>query len=38
MRTYQNTAFTVLDKYDVLYAGYKSDTSVGSERRRRFLD
>jgi hypothetical protein len=38
MRTYQYTAFTVLDRYDVLYAGHKSDASVGSGRRRRFLN
>jgi len=38
MRTYQNTAFTVLDRYDILYAGYESDASVGSGRRNRFLD
>jgi hypothetical protein len=38
MRTYQHTAFTVLDRYDVLYGGHKSDAGVGSGRRRRFLD
>jgi len=38
MRTYQHTAFTVLDRYDILYGGYKSDAGVGSGRRRRFLD
>jgi hypothetical protein len=38
MRTYQCTAFTVLDKYDTLYVVHKSDASVGSGRRRRFLD
>jgi hypothetical protein len=29
MRTYQHTAFTVLDRYDILYGGHKSDTGVG---------
>jgi hypothetical protein len=38
MRTYQHTAFTVLDGYDILYSGHKSDAGVGSGRRRRFLD
>jgi hypothetical protein len=38
MRTYRHTAFTVLDRYGILYAGHKSDASVGSGRRRRFLD
>jgi hypothetical protein len=38
MRTYQYTAFSVLDRYDTLYAVHKSDASVGSGRRRRFLD
>jgi hypothetical protein len=38
MRTYQYTAFTLLDRYDMLYAGHKSDVGVGSGRRRRFLD
>jgi hypothetical protein len=38
MRPYQHTAFTVLDRYDILFAGYKSDAGVGSGRRRRFLD
>jgi hypothetical protein len=28
MRTYQYTAFTVLDRYDMLYAGHKSDVGV----------
>jgi hypothetical protein len=36
--TYQQTAFTVLERYDILYAGHKSDASVGSGRRRQFLD
>jgi hypothetical protein len=30
MRTYQHTAFTELDRYDVLYAGHESDAGVGS--------
>jgi hypothetical protein len=38
MRTYQYTAFTVLDRYDALYAVHKSDAGVDSGRRRRFLD
>jgi len=38
MRTYQHTAFTVLDRYHTLYGGHKSDAGVGSGRRRRFLD
>jgi hypothetical protein len=38
MRTYQHTAFTVLDRYDILYGRHKSDAGVGSGRRRRFLD
>jgi hypothetical protein len=38
MRTYQHTAFTVLDRYDILYGGQKRDAGVGSGRRRRFLD
>jgi hypothetical protein len=29
MRTYQHTPFTVLETYDTLYAGHKSDASVG---------
>jgi hypothetical protein len=37
MRTYQYTAFTVLDRYDIFYGGHKSDAGVGSGRRRRFL-
>jgi hypothetical protein len=28
----------VLDRYDKLYGGHKSDAGVGSGRRRRFLD
>jgi hypothetical protein len=38
MRTYQHTAFTVLDRYDTFYGGHKSDAGVGSGRRRRILD
>jgi hypothetical protein len=38
MRTYQLTAFTVLNKYDILFGGHKSDAVVGSGCRRRFLD
>jgi hypothetical protein len=38
MRKYQHTAVAVLDKYDILYGGHKSDAGVGSGRRRRFLD
>jgi hypothetical protein len=26
--TYKHTAFTVLDRYDILYAGHESDTCV----------
>jgi len=37
MRTYQHTAYTVLDRYDILYGGDKSDTGVASGRQRRFL-
>jgi hypothetical protein len=37
MCTYQHTAFTVRDRYGILYAGHKSDVGVGSGRRRRFL-
>jgi hypothetical protein len=36
MRTYQHTAFTVLDRYDIFYGGHKSDAGVGLGRR--FLD
>jgi hypothetical protein len=38
MRTYQQTAFTVLGRYDILQGGHKGDAGVGSGRRRRFLD
>jgi hypothetical protein len=37
-RTCQHIAFIVLDTYDILYGGQKSDAGVGSGRRRRFLD
>jgi hypothetical protein len=38
MRTYQQTAWTDLDTYDVLYGGHKTDAGVGLGSRRRFLD
>jgi hypothetical protein len=38
MRTYKHTPFAVLDRYDILYGGHKSDAGVGSGCRRRFLD
>jgi hypothetical protein len=38
VRTYQHTASTVLDRYDVLYGGHKSDAGVGLGRLGRFLD
>jgi hypothetical protein len=38
MHSYQHTAFTVLERYDILFGEQKSDTGVGSGRRRRFLD
>jgi hypothetical protein len=38
MRTYQHTAFTVPDRYDIFYLGYNFDAGVGLGRRRRFLD
>jgi hypothetical protein len=38
MRTCQHITFTVLETYDILYGGHKSDAGVGSGRRRRFLD
>jgi hypothetical protein len=38
MRSYQHDAFTVLDRYDILYGAHESDAGVGSERWRRFLD
>jgi hypothetical protein len=38
MRSYQHTALTVLDKYDILYGGHKSYAGVGFGRLRRFLD
>jgi len=30
MRTYQHTAFAVLDRYDIFYGGHKSDAGVYS--------
>jgi hypothetical protein len=36
MHTYEHTAFTVLDRYDILYGGHKSNAGVGLGRRRRF--
>jgi hypothetical protein len=36
MRSSQDTAITVLDRYD-MYAGDKSDAGVGSGRPGRFL-
>jgi hypothetical protein len=38
MRTYHHAAFIVLDRYDILYDGHKSDAGVGSGLRIRFLD
>jgi hypothetical protein len=37
MRTYQHTAYIVIDRY-ILYGEHKSDAGVDSGRRRRFLD
>jgi hypothetical protein len=37
MRTYQHTAFIVLDRYDILNGGHKSNAGVGLGCRR-FLD
>jgi hypothetical protein len=37
MRTYQYTAFNVLDRYNILYGRHKRDAGVGLGRRRRFL-
>jgi hypothetical protein len=37
MPTNQHTAFTLLDIYDILYGGHKSNAGVGSGRRRRFF-
>jgi len=37
MRTYQNTAFAVLYRYDIFYGGHQIDAGVGSGRRRRFF-
>jgi len=38
MRSYQDTASAVLDRYDILYGGHKSDAGVGSGRCRRFVN
>jgi hypothetical protein len=38
MRTYQETACTDIDIFDILYAGHKTDLGVGLGHRRRFLD
>jgi hypothetical protein len=38
MRTYQLPAITALNSYDILYAAHKSDSSVGSGRRRRYIE
>jgi hypothetical protein len=38
MRSYQDTALAVLDRYDTLHGGHKSDAGVGLGRRRRLLD
>jgi hypothetical protein len=38
MCTYQHAAFTVLDRYVLLYGEHKSDAGVGSGRWRRFSD
>jgi hypothetical protein len=31
MHSYQDTAYAVLDRYDVLYGGHKSDAGVCSD-------
>jgi len=36
MRSYQLTAFTLLDKCNIFYGGHKSGSGVGSKRWRRF--
>jgi hypothetical protein len=36
MRSYQHISFAVLDGYDTLNGGHKSDASVGSGRQHRF--
>jgi hypothetical protein len=38
MRTYQHTAFTLLDMYDIFYGGVKSVSGIGSGSQRLFLD
>jgi hypothetical protein len=35
---YGNRKVTIFDRYDILYAGNRSDASVGSGRRRLFVD
>jgi len=37
MRIIQNTATIAPDRYDILYAGNKSDASVGTVLQRQFL-
>jgi len=37
MRIYHHTAFTVIERYYIVYHGHKSDAGVCSGRRRRFL-
>jgi len=38
MRTYQLTAFVVLDRYVILSGGHNSDAGVGSGCGRPFID
>jgi hypothetical protein len=38
MRTYHHTTFKLLNGYDILYGGQKSDAGFCAWRRRRFLD
>jgi len=39
MRTYQHTVYAaLLDRYDILQGGHKSDDGVGLGRRGRVLD
>jgi hypothetical protein len=38
MRIYQHALFTVLDRYDILFGGHKSDADVVSGLRPLFLD
>jgi len=37
LRAYQHIAFTVLDRYDMLFGGHKSDAGVGLGRRCLFF-